>query len=324
VTIDPPGGGMDGEPVDLACSGPTGGPGWAGVTAPLPEGTRVFAPGGEVFYAIYEDAATGDETNLLGLKQGRQYTWPEPAVAPAPEGGYAPAGTWESATLDTGSSGVFGTLSLTADEPAGTAVRVQVATGPADPPTAFLGPDGTAATWYTGAEDALATTHDGDRYLRVRAELTTTDATVTPRLAGVTVTHSLAAFAHDAGKPDVASVTGTVGATGRHWIARVRTEAPALAGSTATVSVDATTGPASLTLLEVSTAPPAVPAVVISSGVVVQPSGPPVAFDSSRPHSIVLNEQVTGPAAITLLWRLEAATLGTPVVDHLLRIEVAP
>jgi len=324
VRVDPPGGGPSGRPTDLVCAGPPGGPGWARHSAGVAAETWVYTPGGEPFYAYYEDDSYNGEANLLGLKQGRQYTWPEPAVTPAPDGGYAPAGTWESATLDTGDAGVFGTLAFTADMPPGTTVRVRVATAATDPPTVFVGPDGTAATWYDGAEQALAAVHDGDRYLRVRTELATGDPGVTPRLDDLTITHSLTRFVHDAGEPDVAAVTGTVGSAGRHWIARVRTSAPALAGSSATVSLDSVTGLSFLALAEISTTPPPAPAVRISSGVVVLSSGPPVAFDAASPHSIVLDEQITGPAAITVVWRLDAASSGTPVVERLLRIEVAP
>jgi hypothetical protein len=324
VTVDPPGGGKGGAPVDILCAGASGGPGWAKRTAPLPAATRVFSPAGEPFLALYEDAATGDETNLLGLSQGRQYTWPEPSVTPAPDGGYAPAGTWESATFDTGAPGVFGTLAFTADMPAGTAVRLQVATGPTDPPTEFVGPDGTAATWFIPSEEALAFVHDGNRYLRLRAELTTSDGSATPRLDIVTVIHSLARFVHDAGQADVASVPGASGSEQRHWIARVRTSASALAGSTATLSLDSVSGLPFVTLAGISTTAPLVQAVTIASGVVTQSSGPPVPFEATLPHSIVLDGQTTGPAAITLLWRLDAAASGTPVVDHRLRIEVVP
>ena len=158
----------------------------------------------------------------------------------------------------------------------------------------------------------------------MRTELVTADPGVTPRLDDLTITHSLARFVHDAGQPDVASVTGTAGSSGRHWIARVRTGAPALTGSTAEVSLDSAAGLPFLALAEISTAPPPVPAVQISSGIVVLSFGPPVAFDAATPHSIVLDEQVTGPAAITVMWRLDAASSGTPVVERLLRIEVAP
>lgn len=319
IRIEAPG---PGGVANLTCSGSAGGPGWVKRPGGMPAGTLITSRDGLPFYLYYEDAATDDETNVLGLRQGRQYTWPEPRVtAGEPDAGYAPSGTWESATVDTAASGVFGTLAWAGSAPPGTSVRFQVATAASDPPLGFVGPDGTPATWYEASEEGLAFTHDGDRYLRVRAVLATSDPGRTPRLDEVTVTFGLTRFPHDAGSPDPVPIS----ASGeRHWVARIVTAAPALAGSSASLSLAGISGIGGVAVGHVSTTRPEVLGVAIDAGAVTVPSGPPIPFDASLPHSIVLDEQVAGPAVLTIRWRLDAAGLGTTSVEHLLALEVTP
>lgn len=81
----------------------------------------------------------------------------------------------------------WGSLSWTATIPPGSTLALQVAASDsADGPFAFVGPDGTAATWFTGSGAALAQL-DGRRYLRYRALLTTEDPASTPELHDVSI-----------------------------------------------------------------------------------------------------------------------------------------
>jgi hypothetical protein len=320
VRLDRPGGGD----TNITCTGPAGGPGWAKSSSGWPDRTRIYSLGGEPFHVYYEDDDNDDETNLHSLKQGRQYTWPEPVVTPG-GGGYASVGTWESPTYDTGGSGVYGTISWLGSLPAGTSIRFQVATDSIDPPALFVGPDGTPITWFTSSPTELAFSNDGDRYLRVRAELATTDPAATPQLDEIVVGTNLIPFNHMVGIADTITVSGTAGSTSRHYLARVKTAAPLLAGSTATLELTGSLGLPNISHADVSLGSSL--QVSIVGGVVVQPIGPPVAFDAAFPHSIILDEQMAGSglgAALDLHWQANVAALGSPLVEHDLEVVILP
>ncbi|HMG57695.1 MAG TPA: hypothetical protein VK601_29545, partial [Kofleriaceae bacterium] len=77
----------------------------------------------------------------------------------------------------------WSTLSWTATTPANTAVKFQAAasnniSGPFD----FVGPDGTASTFFTTSGESLSQ-FNGSRYLKYKALLSTTDNIVTPTLS---------------------------------------------------------------------------------------------------------------------------------------------
>jgi uncharacterized repeat protein (TIGR01451 family) len=82
---------------------------------------------------------------------------------------------------------IWTTLSWTATTPTNTMLRFQVAASNSpDGPFDFVGPDGTAATFYTTSGGALSQ-FNGNRYLKYRGYLSTTDSTVTPTLSDVTI-----------------------------------------------------------------------------------------------------------------------------------------
>ncbi len=106
--------------------------------------------------------------------------------------GYASSGTFTSSLKDAnpvpGSTPKWTTLSFTATTPAGTAVKLQVAgSNNANGPFNYVGPDGTASTFFTSSGASLTPQFDGFRYLRYKAFLSTTDGTVTPSLSSVQV-----------------------------------------------------------------------------------------------------------------------------------------
>ncbi len=105
--------------------------------------------------------------------------------------GFATAGDLISSLKDSnpavGFTTVWSTLSWTATTPANTSVQFQVAASNSPiGPFSFVGPDGTAATFFTASGASLAQ-FDGNRYLEYRAYLATTDKTMTPTLSDVTV-----------------------------------------------------------------------------------------------------------------------------------------
>ena len=81
------------------------------------------------------------------------------------------------------------TLSWNAATPANTTIKFQgAASNSTDGPFNFVGPDGTAATFFTSG--ASLSQFDGFRYLKYKALLTTSDSSVTPSLNDVTVCFS--------------------------------------------------------------------------------------------------------------------------------------
>jgi hypothetical protein len=108
--------------------------------------------------------------------------------------GFAATGDFVSSVKDSnpasGFTPTWTTLSWTASTPANTTLRFQVAAGnSAFGPFSFVGPDGTAATFFTTSGASLAQ-FNGNRYLRYRAYLSTTSSTATPAVNSVTICYS--------------------------------------------------------------------------------------------------------------------------------------
>jgi len=82
------------------------------------------------------------------------------------------------------------TLSWTASTPANTTVKFQAAgSSSASGPFNFVGPDGTASTFFT-TNGASLSQFNGNRYLKYRAYLSTTNSSATPTLNDVTACFS--------------------------------------------------------------------------------------------------------------------------------------
>lgn len=110
-------------------------------------------------------------------------------------GNYSLNGWLESSTIDTGSPSNFYNLVWSpTDQPvsAGSdSVRLQFATNSilnASTTWDYKGPDGTSATFYTSSNSPLSTVHNGDRYARFKAYLSTASSTVTPNVSDVSFT----------------------------------------------------------------------------------------------------------------------------------------
>lgn len=87
-------------------------------------------------------------------------------------------GDLTSSTFDIGSSGSFHTLFW---NQGGTGtVKLQLASNNDNSTWNFVGPDGTASSYYTSSGDAIDASHQGHRYLRYKVYLSTNDAAVTP------------------------------------------------------------------------------------------------------------------------------------------------
>jgi IPT/TIG domain/Dockerin type I domain len=105
--------------------------------------------------------------------------------------GFAPSGNLVSSIKDSnplaGLTPIWSTLSWTATTPANTAVSFQIAgSNSSSGPFNFIGPDGTAATFFTTSGASLAQFYNV-RYLQYKAYLSTTDSTQTPTLNDVSL-----------------------------------------------------------------------------------------------------------------------------------------
>ncbi|MEL6890844.1 MAG: DUF2341 domain-containing protein [Actinomycetota bacterium] len=181
---------VDGNVTDCTGAGGAGFPGKA-LTGALAAGDLVSSTTGSTFHLYAEDDAHDDENNVLGPKQARQRAaQPPTAVVGSEESRYVASGDWTSDAHDAGCAADFGQLSWSpASQPAGADVRFQVGSAEAAAgPFTFLGPDGTGATFFTVAAGTdLAPVHDGDRFVQVRGELTSTSGVVTPVVDDVSV-----------------------------------------------------------------------------------------------------------------------------------------
>ena len=107
-----------------------------------------------------------------------------------------------------GTTVFWNTLSWNAAAPAGTSVQFQIAASTdASGPFNFVGPDGTAASYFTTSGASLAQ-FNGHRYLQYRAYLSTADATLTPTLSDVSVCFI------NASVPSVTGIAPAAGAGG--------------------------------------------------------------------------------------------------------------
>jgi hypothetical protein len=109
-------------------------------------------------------------------------------------GEYATSGWIESSTFDTGSESNFYNITwVPQDQPpqAGeNSLRFQIATGNDAATTTwnYLGPDGTASTYYTIVDSNISSVHNGDRYLRYKIYFQTENTDLTPSVSDVSFT----------------------------------------------------------------------------------------------------------------------------------------
>lgn len=105
---------------------------------------------------------------------------------------YISSGSLTSSTFDTGSVANFHQIFWgPGSQPAQTgseSLRFQVASNNDNATWNFLGPDGTASTYYTTSGTNISTAHNGHRYFRYKAYLTTSDTAYTPSVSDVSFT----------------------------------------------------------------------------------------------------------------------------------------
>ena len=127
---------------------------------------------------------------------------------------YATSGYLESSTLDIGSGITYRNVVFdpyTAPPQSGAdSIRLQLATSPTSTPAVwnFIGPDGTAASYYTPTSTVIYSGHAGDRYVRYRLYLSTQNSVYTPQISELAFTYT-----SDCTPPGQAFFPGLSGAT---------------------------------------------------------------------------------------------------------------
>jgi hypothetical protein len=105
-------------------------------------------------------------------------------------GNYSSSGWLESSTFDTGGSSDFTTISWQPQSQVlGSTIQFQLAANNDNATWNYVGPDGTASTYYTIAGTSISSALDGKRYIRYKAYLSTTDSKQTPNLSSVSINY---------------------------------------------------------------------------------------------------------------------------------------
>jgi prepilin-type N-terminal cleavage/methylation domain-containing protein len=102
---------------------------------------------------------------------------------------YVSSGSLVSSTFDIGAVGNFKQILWSpVNQPAqidSGSVKVQIATNNDATTWNFKGPDGTSSTYYTISDQNIHSSHNGDRYLRYKLYLSTSNTTYTPTVSDV-------------------------------------------------------------------------------------------------------------------------------------------
>ena len=156
----------------------------AGIYAYVISATNIYANGRWV-------TSANSGVSWVGATTGTPATSRDLGFKTFMKTGFGATGNFVSGTKDAnphlGGTVNWSTLSWTATTPAGTELKFQVAaSNSASGPFNFVGPDGTAATFFTTSGASLAQ-FNGLRYLKYEAFLSTNSSSVTPTLNDVTV-----------------------------------------------------------------------------------------------------------------------------------------
>ncbi len=111
-------------------------------------------------------------------------------------GQYVASGTLESSTFDTGTDATnFTTITwLPNSQSTGTSLKFQLASNNDNSTWNYVGPDGTASTYYTVSGSNVSSAHDNNQYIRYKAYLSTTDDKNTPVLTGLNLNYVAGCF----------------------------------------------------------------------------------------------------------------------------------
>ena len=102
---------------------------------------------------------------------------------------YVASGTLESSSFNCSRSAEFASIAWVSLEPAGTSIKFQLAANNDNATWNFVGPDGTASTYYETTGSAIWSGHNGKQYIKYKAFLSTTDTGQTPLLHSVAIVY---------------------------------------------------------------------------------------------------------------------------------------
>ncbi|HJQ08394.1 MAG TPA: hypothetical protein VJ836_02820 [Candidatus Saccharimonadales bacterium] len=128
--------------------------------------------------------AHGSYTYMATASNTQELMIVGPAIGPS---GFQPSGTFDSSTFDAGASAAYNYITFTITEPASTNVRLQIAANDDNTTWNYVGPDGTAATFYDVPGTIRLNT--AGRYLRYRATLSG-PGTSTPVFSDISINYS--------------------------------------------------------------------------------------------------------------------------------------
>ena len=218
--------------------------------------------------------------------------------------GFAPSGNLVSGTKDAnphiGGAVTWTTLSWNASTPAGTTVTFQVAaSNSTSGPFNFVGPDGTASTFFTISGASLAQ-FNGLRYLKYQAFLNTSDGTVTPTLNDVAVCFSNTV-------PTTLTVNSASGSSTVNLSAKLTDGVSPLSGKTINFSLNGngvgsavTDGSGVASLSNASLA--GIACGVYPTGVGASFAGDPPYLSSSATNSLTVDGQPLTAVGPTTVW----------------------
>lgn len=199
--------GMDPKGVDIVLSGNravivgVGGEEYQVVTI-TPETSIVRCGGLNDDTGIYDISTVVEpDTDAYAYINTGQSSSEMKIIEGGPGGTFAMSGTYESAVFDTGSLTAFNRLSFTGDVPADTTLRFQIAGAP---PVAgacdggtynFVGPDGTAGSYFTTSPSAIpfsgvVDSYNPTRCFKYKVYLDTNNILFSPSLLDITVNYS--------------------------------------------------------------------------------------------------------------------------------------
>jgi hypothetical protein len=140
----------------------------------------------------YTAGSSGDGNNITQAYGSFPATWSGGTLTSEKWSIYASyttqaiAGTLESQSFDASSTASWKRIYWTATKPASTDVKFQIAINDDGSTWNFVGPDGTASTYYTTSGTDIWSSQSG-RYVKFKVYLSTSDTSTTPVLDDVTI-----------------------------------------------------------------------------------------------------------------------------------------
>lgn len=140
-------------------------------------------PGQEDFLAVHKYASDSGSVDTQTQPSGLRLA--------QVGGAYTASGELISSTFDTGTaSTTFSTLTWNPQsQSASTSIAFQLAANTDNTTWNFVGPDGTASTYYTVPGTTIHSVLNNKRYIRYKVVLTTTSTTTTPVLSNATINY---------------------------------------------------------------------------------------------------------------------------------------